>query len=506
MRLATAVVVMIGSSYSAMLLDMVRGVLLMRLLGPTGRGIQRGVNLLTSYLDNVHLGVRHGISKRLPQAIATDDSEAADAVEDISFTFILLTTTIAALAILAWAALDRDLQTATAVSVALGGVLLLGQQADGLYQVVLRAFGSFRILAKARIVFSAAQFAGMVLGAWRGGIIGAMVGWVVAYLALMVYYHFAARWRVKLRLRWDIVWRLIVIGVWIALMTLSDVLLRSVEGIIIVKYYKVYGLGLYGAATQAAGCLYAVAQAAQFVIWPRLLDCHARNGMGEQTRKNVVLPTVAVATLMPAVCGAAYFLLPPVISALVPRFSEAIAATQVLSMSVCLLALPIAANTLLVATDREGLVTMFRGAGAALIAGLSLMVVRRYEHPPLELFAYCAASGYLVAGVLALCSVMKSLYSSARKRLAELTVFYAPTAWAVAVVYAVGIWGAAVPGWDQRSWIAAFVKTAIYLIATIPVLIYADIRLKLRQELRRMYLELRGNGAGIEPPETKAGE
>jgi hypothetical protein len=195
-----------------------------------------------------------------------------------------------------------------------------------------------------------------------------------------------------------------------------------------------------------------------------------------------------------------------VISALVPRFSEAIAATQVLSMSVCLLALPIAANTLLVATDREGLVTMFRGAGAALIAGLSLMVVRRYEHPPLELFAYCAASGYLVAGVLALCSVMKSLYSSARKRLAELTVFYAPTAWAVAVVYAVGIWGAAVPGWDQRSWIAAFVKTAIYLIATIPVLIYADIRLKLRQELRRMYLELRGNGAGIEPPETKAGE
>ena len=502
MRLATAVVLMIGSSYFVMLLDLVRGIILMRLLGPTGRGITRGVNLLTSYLDNTHLGVRHGISKRLPQAVAAEDHETADALEDVAFTFILGTAVVSALGVFVWALVASELQAATAISLALGGALLLGQQGDGLYQVVLRAFGRFRVIAKARVVFGLVQFGGMILGAWRGGVVGAMVGWVAAYAAMLVYYHIAAGWRVRLRIRWDIVRQLIIVGLPICAMTLSDVLLRSIEGIIIVKYFKVYGLGLYGAATQIAGGLYAMAQAAQFVIWPRVLDCHARDGLGAKTCKNVILPTIGMATLMPVLCGAVYFIIPPLITSVVPKFAEATAASQVLAMSVCLLAVPIAANTLLVATDKESFVTLYRGIGTVVIVALSLMAVASSPRPPLELFAWSAAAGYLIAGFLALRHVLRQLYATARERVTEMSVIYAPTAWAIGVILAIIHWARLVPGLDGAGWLAALIKAALFLIATAPVLWYADMRLHLRREFGRMARELRH----YQPPPSAADE
>ena len=502
MRLLTAVVLMISSSCFVMLLDLVRGIVLMRLLGPTGRGITRGVNLLTSYLDNTHLGVRHGISKRLPQALAAEDHETADALEDVAFTFILGTTIIAALGVFLWALLASDVQPATAVSLALGGALLLGQQGDGLYQVVLRAFGRFRVIAKARVVFGLVQFVGMIGGAWRGGVVGAMLGWVASYAAMLLYCHFAAGWRVRLRIRWDIVRQLIMVGLPICAMTLSDVLLRSIEGIIIVKYFKVYGLGLYGAATQIAGGLYAMAQATQFVIWPRVLDCHARDGLGAKTCRNVILPTIGMATLMPVLCGAVYFIVPALIATVVPRFTEATAASQVLAMSVCLLAVPIAANTLLVATDKESYVTLYRGLGTAVIVALSLMAVASSPKPALELFAWSAAAGYLIAGLLALVHVLRQLYPTVRQRAVELLVIYAPTAWAIGVILAITHWARLVPGLDGAGWLAALVKAGLFLVATAPVLWYADMRLHLRREFGRMSRELRRH----EPPPSAADE
>lgn len=485
----SSTVMMLGGSMCEALFGMVRGILVMNLLGPTGRGIVRLAAIGQKYLTNSHLGILHGLSKELPQALGRGDMDAADEIEAVGSTYVILTAILGGLGMVVFGlVIDRGLTTRLAFMA--GGAILVVAQCYALYRCVLRSWGRFPALATGSVINTTTEFALILLGAAMFGVTGSMLGWLVADIVSVLYFRLACRFVIPLRFDPQLAWRLLVTGFPIAVMIFSDTLLRTVDGLVVADAYSAHRFGLYTVAMQMATYLYNIPEAGGFVIMPRILEAHAAAGDTLRVRRQVVLPTFAAATVMPVAAGCAFVLLPALVRLLIPRYTDAIFAAQVLSLASVLLALPMAANSMLVAQNREYQAVVNKLVGAALIWGLSAWAVANGRS--LRVVAMMAAAGYGVSGLLALWQVFSRFYASRWQLVAQVALCYAPLAWCVAAVRLSGIWVEPALGDPLGAhWLTALTRMAVFLVLAAPVLWYGNARTGLLNEMARVAVKLR---------------
>ena len=471
LRIATAITMIGGSSYVALLASLVRSIVVMRLIGPRGRGIQRLVGLIKGYLSTLTVGFRHGASKELPMAIGAQDVRRAAEVEDAVFLSVTSLTAITALGMVVYAMLFSVADWDTRVALCVGGGLLLAEDMAALYWAVLRSWSRFGILAIGELVRTVAQFVLMIGGAWLLGVTGVMLGWLAGGVVVLLYLDRAARIRTSRRVIWPHLWRLGLVGLPVALISFADVLLRSIDGTVLVRFYGEEQFGLYSVAMQMAAYLYTIPQAAGFVIWPKVLESYGGEETPERRRRRVLLPTVGLAALMPLIGGVAFLMLPSAIDLVVPRFADSVPATQVLSMGATFLALPLSTNAALVANDREGAVIATKLAGAAVAGGGTWYVV--HGGGAMVGVALAACAGYALAAVLSLIVQLRSFYPSTGRLAREVLLVLAPTAWAAAALWATHLIGGRVGIVPARFFDGALSVT-IFAVLCVPCVIWAD--------------------------------
>ncbi len=480
-----AAAMMLGSSYFEMALGLVRSVLVMNLIGPTGRGIMQFVGLTHRYLTHSHLGALHGISKDLPTSIGREDAEAIDDIEGVGATFVCLTAVLAgsAMFLLGWLG---NYGTPTRVSLMAGGGILAIQQVHALYRVVLRAWGQFPILATAGVISTIAQFVFIILGAMWLQVSGAMLGWLLSCVITVLYFRFSSRFMPQLTLRRPVVGHLIRIGLPIAFIIFAETLLRTADGITVSWLSKdpMHTFGLYSAAMQVATYLYRIPEAGGFVIMPRILEGYAAKDDVDGLRRHVMLPTLAAATIMPVAAGCAFILLPPAIRTVIPKWEPCIFAAQILSLGSVLLALPVASNTLLIALGKEFVVAFNKILGAAIIFVLATLQVK--QGGEMSTVALAACTGYFVAGLLSLVLALVRYYPSKLQLLKQLVICHLPLAWCVVALKLSGLLTRSAADPMVSDWLHAAVRLALFLVAMIPVLIYGNKRTRLFHELARV--------------------
>lgn len=476
----TAAVMMLGSTYCDVLLGVVRGIIVMNTVGTAGRGIMRMVAIGHRYLTHGHLGIMHGISKELPQALGRGDTEAADRIEAVGSTYVMLTAVVCGLgmAMFGW---FSHYGTPTRLSLVAGGGILVAQQTYALYRSVIRAWGRFQVLFGAGLTNTVGEFILIIVGAKLYGVVGAMLGWLLADALSVLYFRFASRFVVPVSLDWRAAYRLAVVGLPVGLIILADTLLRTVDGILVAARFDMHRLGLYSVAMQMATYLNSIPEAGGFVIMPRLLETYAADGDTGRLRRQVMLPTVAAACLMPFAAGCAFILLPPMVTAVVPKFVGCIFAAQALSLASVMLSLPVAANGLLIALNREAVVVINKCLGAAVIYAMATWQIG--HGGGLRSVAVAAAAGYLVSSILSLGYVFSRYFESRWELLTRLALCYAPFAWSLGALK--------ITGWVTRSaldplgsdWWRALIRLALFVALMLPVLLYGDARTGL---LRRM--------------------
>lgn len=480
-----AAVMMLGSSYFDMAFGLVRGILVMNLLGPTGRGIMGLVGMAHKYLTHSHLGVLHGISKDLPLAIGRRDTAAVDEIEGVGAAFVTLTGILAGLGMAVFG-LVMDYGVETKVSLIAGGGILAAQQVYALYRVVLRAWDRFGTLAVASVVSTLSQFCFILLGAALFHVSGAMLGWLLALIISVLYFAYGSRFVIPWHIDWTVVARLVRSGLFIAFIILSDTLLRTVDGLVIVTSYpdKAYKFGLYSVAVQVATYLYRIPEAGGFVIMPRILQNYAAKDDVEGVRRHVMLPTIASATILPVAAGCAFVLLPPMVRTVVPKFESAIYAAQVLSLASVLLALPVASNTLLIALNKDWFVVMNKCIGAAVIWGFGTWYASRGGH--LSMIAMGAGIGYFVASLMSLYEVLSRYYKPRGRMLGQLAMCYLPLAWCVGALKGSGVAADALVPHVEHEWLSAGIRLCMFLIAALPVILYGNAKTRLLHEVLRL--------------------
>ncbi len=476
----------LGSSYCDMLLGVIRGILVMRAIGPTARGLMRLVHLFGRYLTHSHLGSLHGLSKELPLALGRGAHQDATHIENVGTTAVVLLATLASGGMLAYALLGPGMQGPTRLTLAIGAGIILGGQAIALYRVVLRAWGIYSVLAIAAILMSLSQFVLTVGGAAFFGLMGAMWGWLAAVTVPLLYFAAVSNFYIRPQLDWPMLWRLIRVGVPIAGVLFSGILLRTIDGILVIRYFSTYHFGLYTVAMQIAAYLYRIPEAAGFVLMPRIWERYGAARQTEALRDYVIRPTLAAGLIMPILAGFVFIIVPVMIHVMIPRFSPAIFATQILSLAAVFLALTVAADGVLIAFNKEWIVIVNKLAGAAVAAAgiLALLTIPTIE-PSLARIAMAAAAGYAVTSILTLYIVLRHYYSKRLQLWRELAICYLPLLW---VITALKVSGAATDwmlGTSANMWADVALRCLCFGVLVLPVLWYTEHRTALLKELRR---------------------
>lgn len=475
---------MLGSSYADLLLGMVRGVLVMRMIGPTGRGLMRLVDLFNKWLSNLHLGALHGLSKQLPIVLGRQDERQAQEIEEVGTSIVLGAGLLAALTMLVYALVRPDVELLTREVLACGAGIIWAGYAFTLYRIVLRAWGTYSVIAIASVVTTLSQLVLIVAGAYWYGVLGATLGWLGANLIQLFYLHIASNFKVQLRWNWSTVGHLIRCGLPLWTTIFADIALRTIDGIIVIRYLSAYHFGLYSLAMQLAGYLYRVPEGAGFVLMPRIWEKYGAKDDAQALRRQVLVPTLAAATVMPVLSGVTFILIPFLILLVVPKFYPGAYAAQVLAMGGAFLALPIAANGLLVAMNREALVTLNKLTGTALVAAGALWTMQ--TGGGLAQVALAAGLGYAVASFLSLSMVLAHYYPNRRRLAGELALCYIPFLWAILALKGAGAGAEILLGAAAEGGVGALVRVILFLVACSPVLWYGNHRTGMLARLKTL--------------------
>ncbi len=483
-RLLHAFAMMAGTGYFELATGLIRWIAVLRLLGPTGRGLIGLVQVAERYLANIHLGVLHGITKRLPQALGRSDEEAAQRIEDVGVTWIMLASAVGAVGMLLAGLLWPGLEPLTRLVVCIGASIYMCDQTYNLYRTIGRSWQVYQPLVAGSVVLSLGLTSLMVGGAWIGHTLGATFGWLLASAGAVMALHWTTGLRVRVRVHWPTVRELIAAGIPLTAMAFGDMLLLTLDGTLLLRLNATV-LGLYmGVAMQTRRFLFNLARAITFVLTPHLLERHARENEIEKLRASVLRAAHAAALGVPTMALATALLLPPAVRTLVPKFYEAVPAGQVTSFVSCLMIVSLTFGAALIALDREWFSVAGQLLGAAVIAAAAWAPAGRGD-----LFGVAVGSsvGTWVAAMAVSAAALRHMGLGFVRVMYELVCLQLPLAWAVAAFFIAERAAAVVAAPAADSWPGALLRLAVAMALAGPMAIVAEKRYRFLARWRKRY-------------------
>ncbi len=469
-----------ASGYVEMALALVRSILVMRLLGPTGRGIIGLVQLAEQYLSNIHLGALHGVTKQLPLELGKGSEGSAASIEDVGTTWVLVTAFVGAVGMTAAGLLWPDLGTTTRAAFIIGGGIFLADNCYNIYKVILRSWRTFHLVAAGSLIYAATLTACMILGAAVGGVEGAALGWLMAGIVSVWFFDTACRLNIVTRFDWQVVGRLISTGLPLAALAFADVLLVTGDAVVLSRR-GAHSLGLFiGVAVQTRRYLFNIVRAAGFVLMPHFIAENARRTSRDWLRKSCLTAVETLCVLVPYAGFAAAVLLPIAVHYLVPRFEPAVPAGQVAALGVGLLAAPIVLGYALVACNREMWALPAKALGGLCTVGLAWVPAGRGD---LVQTAAAAAMGAAIGGVAMIIASVPALRLGVRGVLALFVSHFGPVALA-AGCFVLGRGAAAAWGFDLLHWQGVLIALAVGSAMYLPVLLIGQKRVRLLSRLK----------------------
>ena len=345
------------SQYLVRALNLARGLVAARLLGPAAYGAWSALLLLFDYGGTAPLGTYQGLDRVVPARIVDGDARRLERAKRAGlFNVVLLSLLYAAVCVAYFGRSDGQIRTAwglTGIVLTLACVLMTNVS---LYHLTLmRSHGNIGAVSAWFLLQSAI---GVILGLALIPVLGQW-GLLWGWLAGTVVATATAMWRghsvVPLAPAPSAdAMHLIAIGFPMFMYGLSQFLVRSLDRVIILRFLGTEPLGLYALAVTAVTFLLTLPDAVGYVLYPRLVRIYREAGDDPAAIRNLVeraLRVLAVGT--PALCAVAYLGANDLIEWLLPRFREGVPALRILCFSAGGLALANLASIVLMTLGRQ---------------------------------------------------------------------------------------------------------------------------------------------------------
>ncbi|RPH53704.1 hypothetical protein EHM82_07985, partial [bacterium] len=268
-----------------------------KLLGPTLYGLWNGLLLLlTNGIYYGHLGVLSAMNREIPLRQGRGDEAGIQPIVDVSFTTALLSSSLLAVACLAASFAAED--PANALGLRLLAPLLVLEQLQYFYELVLRSHGLFRAVAVQQVLL-AGLLLGVVLGLTRlAGFSGFLWGHVVVFLVVVAFLIWRSPVRPRLRFDPRRMAVLARIGFPIMLAGFAYGMLTSLDRLMVLSFLGKTQLGYYSLAFMAYGTMMLVPRSVSLMVYPRMAREYGRTGDPRALKSLVYRPLVLLVAIM----------------------------------------------------------------------------------------------------------------------------------------------------------------------------------------------------------------
>ena len=395
------------SQYLSRFVQMFRGIIAARMLGPATYGSWNALLLLLDYGILTQLGLQQGLDQEVPASLAKGDAVATERLKRGGVAGMLLLWGVFAAAMIAYVLYKprRWVEGWGVAGVLLMVVAVLLQELIFYHGTLLRSHGRIGAvsitLSVQAIVGGLAGLALLhALGAW-----GLLVGWLIGQVAALVYIRVQGAAIAPFSLRPNEGTRqLLHRGFPIFLFLAATTLLKSIDRIMILKFLSVEALGYYSVGLMGMSMLLYLPDSIAYVLYPRLIARYTETSDTVVTARDMVRSLAVVAWLMPLVIGVAVFWVRESIELFLPQYEPGVRAVSILLFGTLGLALSSIPSFYIMAIHRQvrlvplallavvadvTLVLLFLNAGAK-VEGVALAVSLGYGLYGLGLLAYAA--------------------------------------------------------------------------------------------------------------------
>ena len=317
-------------AYAALGLQLLRGLLLAKLLTPDEFGVVAVVGVVLAYSTYADLGLSTAVMRELPVAQGANDAASVRAWRWYAIFFKLaaeaaLSGVLLGIVFLRWNTLQPDLRfgllTATCVCL-LQGVVVAQQtifeagRQFGRGAALLAAFFGFNLVAG-------------VTGALMMGTSGVFLGQIVASaLAVMIGLALGG-WAKRVRLQRTRVLVLARIGMPLALINFMGYSLVYVDQVMVATLFGSSALGTYMMVLYVGSVLGVLPLALVGVVSPMMMERYGAEGTIEAIGHYTWRPVRVLSLLLPPLIALAWIAAPAFISQILPLYRESIAPMRI---------------------------------------------------------------------------------------------------------------------------------------------------------------------------------
>lgn len=363
-----------ANKYVVFGLQLVRGVLVAKFLGPYGFGVWGFATLLQQYLQFANLGLPYAVNVQLSTE-AMDHPEKRKPILNVAFTMIILIATLLALVGLGTQILTPTLFEKYGFSQFAGIVGIVA----GLFQVqllltfVYRQYGKLSRIAASDMLGAFLPLMAALAFRDEALIMALLYSLALAEIISVIIFMIRPPFEISLSLNPRYMQSLLRVGIPLLVYNFSFVLIAIIARTIISVFYSVETLGFYTLASSLSAISLLGVSAVAWVVFPSLL-AQTREGVSDA----VVERTIAKVndTYVIAVFLTVYvtILVLPVFFAFLPQYKPAEPVLVVLLLSEALFSISFAYNIVAISRGKQLVVAGASLTAVAVVAGLGLLV------------------------------------------------------------------------------------------------------------------------------------
>lgn len=343
-----------AGTYVAQGLGIISGILIRRILGPTGMGIWSALMLFRTYASYGHLGIMQAAEREIPFFRGRQDPNKVERIQNTTHMAILAASLLAAVIIWVLSVLWTGQESQAVIyGLRLTSLVVVAQLQYSFYTTLARTAKRFGLLSKVIILSAVLNIAAILVLARPFGVYGMLLATTMVLGLSALYLRISLQSRPGLAFSAHEALRLLTIGLPLMVYGVVFSTLLNIDVIMTGTLLGATQLGIYSVATMVKTYAFSIPNIISMVMFPRFQERHGATGDPAALKNLFFIPTMVIATLGPVLIGAIYFAVHLVVYALLPEYMPGLASLRGLVLGVFFLAIATTPAQLLITLNKQ---------------------------------------------------------------------------------------------------------------------------------------------------------
>lgn len=358
-------------------ITLVAAVLSRRFLGPAQTGIWATLQILVDYSKYGTMGLLDASAREIPRLQGKGENENAEKIKNLAFSFVLLSSTLIAAAVMGGAFLLRHhFRPEVVYGLYFVAAVIFLQRINNLLVALLRCYKKFHIESVFMIASAVVNAVLVAVLTHAFKIYGFIWSLILSFMFNIAFLLSQNRYDFRWYLDRERLKPLLSYGLPLMSLGILAAFIRTIDKLMIVKMLGFEAVGVYSIALMACSYLSNFSISLAIVLVPHFQERFGQRGDPKDLEPYLFKASKAYALTLPFMISLAWFAAPVGVHWALPKFIEGIPAMKALSLSLFFIAVLQPFHDFLITIKKHVLLFPILGITCATAFGADYAVIR----------------------------------------------------------------------------------------------------------------------------------